>query len=399
MKIPKKIKVGFNIREDTYTKKLGYVIYFDGKVWRKEKSWEGWRQKEGQEVNTGYYNEKGQYVRETKKLDSDINPIEFENVPTEGFVLNKKAGGGSSGWNHRNTYCRVYDPRGFEFEITIPNLLFILQESSSFKGKGLEGEFVYSWDGKDLVLLPASCEEYKQSENFTELQTHKIGAKDLVPGCSYKTKRQEDLIYLGRFNWYNLDWNKDYNCKKVNMNKFHIFVNKNNTYETLSSLTSLALKNNDVAVSNYAELMDDFSKSKYSSRPIKFEEELYPINFQHEKNTSQLVGKYFLKTGENTYESHVISPNYEYENSVFSNNQNVREYVFKGYFLTRYQSFKFVENVFTQNNIREETNYSSYSYRYIDNRKRYTKEELEAKNFVKLFVILENQTKIEVEQY
>lgn len=38
--VPKKCKVGFNIRKDTYTKKLGYVIYHDGKVWRKQASWE-----------------------------------------------------------------------------------------------------------------------------------------------------------------------------------------------------------------------------------------------------------------------------------------------------------------------------------------------------------------------
>ena len=43
--IPGKIKVGFNLRNDTYTGKLGYVIYHDGKVWRKEASWEGWREK------------------------------------------------------------------------------------------------------------------------------------------------------------------------------------------------------------------------------------------------------------------------------------------------------------------------------------------------------------------
>jgi hypothetical protein len=51
-----------------------------------------------------------------------------------------------------STYCRVYDPRGFEFEISIPNLLYILQECTSTKGKGLDGEFVYAWDGKDLVF-------------------------------------------------------------------------------------------------------------------------------------------------------------------------------------------------------------------------------------------------------
>jgi hypothetical protein len=37
-----------------------------------------------------------------------------------------------------------YMTRGFEFEISIPNLLYILQECTSTKGKGLDGEFVYA---------------------------------------------------------------------------------------------------------------------------------------------------------------------------------------------------------------------------------------------------------------
>ena len=41
--IADKIKVGFNPRTDTYTGLLGYVIGHDGKKWRKEPSWEGWR--------------------------------------------------------------------------------------------------------------------------------------------------------------------------------------------------------------------------------------------------------------------------------------------------------------------------------------------------------------------
>lgn len=86
LNIPDKIKVGFQKRSDTYTGKLSYITYINkkGKL-AKETSWEGWR-------------------------DEKITPLEFDNVPTEGFVLNKKAGGYSTGWNHRQTYCRVYDP-------------------------------------------------------------------------------------------------------------------------------------------------------------------------------------------------------------------------------------------------------------------------------------------------
>jgi hypothetical protein len=41
------------------------------------------------------------------------------------------------GWNARNEYIRVYDPRDFEFEISVSNLLFILRECNCNKGKGL----------------------------------------------------------------------------------------------------------------------------------------------------------------------------------------------------------------------------------------------------------------------
>ena len=42
--IPKKIKVGYQNRYDTYTKKLAYVIYYDEKnKLRKETSWNNWR--------------------------------------------------------------------------------------------------------------------------------------------------------------------------------------------------------------------------------------------------------------------------------------------------------------------------------------------------------------------
>lgn len=136
--VPTKINVGFQERKDTYTGKLAYVIYFDekGKL-RKETSWQGWR-------------------------DENIPNEIYDNEPMEGFVLNKKVGGDRYGWNPRQTYTRVYDPRGFEFEITIPNLLWILENCNCIKGKGLEGEFVYGWDGKELVLVPVESSDYKE---------------------------------------------------------------------------------------------------------------------------------------------------------------------------------------------------------------------------------------------
>lgn len=177
--IPKTINVGYQNRKGTYTGKLAYVIYYDEKgTLRKERSWNSWR-------------------------DQNIPNDEFENVPTEGFVLNKHVGGveNSYGWNARKSYCRVYDPRGFEFEITIENLLYILENANCIKGKGLEGEFIYGWDGKDLVLMPVESPDYKQISEFNKIihNNETIKAKDLIIGATYLTKDNENWIYMGKF--------------------------------------------------------------------------------------------------------------------------------------------------------------------------------------------------------
>ena len=182
--IPNKLKVGFQNRSGTYTGKLAYVIYYDqkGKL-RKEASWENWRSK-------------------------DIEPEEYENEPASGFVLNKKVGCYATHYDARQTYVRVYDPRGFEFEITVPNLLFILENTNSIKGKGLEGEFVYGWDGTELVLIPVDSPDYaKHVEVANQLNngTYYMDPKELKIGYRYKLKGESwrnEIIYMGKFKEY-----------------------------------------------------------------------------------------------------------------------------------------------------------------------------------------------------
>ena len=208
--VPKKINVGFQNRKDTYTGKLAYVIYFDerGKL-RKETSWNGWR-------------------------DENIPNEIYDNEPTQGFVLNKKVGGVEEcwGWDPRKTYTRVYDPRGFEFEITIPNLLWILENANCIKGKGLEGQFVYGWDGKELLLVPVNSPDYKEIERKNKIFHNNdfIKAKDLKVGATYLSKTDDTFVYMGRFDYYTQGYwinglffegytKMDNYCKKNNISK------------------------------------------------------------------------------------------------------------------------------------------------------------------------------------
>lgn len=265
--IPKKIKVGYQWREDTYTKKLAFVVYYNAKgQLAQEKSWRGWIHEAGTKKNhyLGYIDGKWEYE------ERDGIPVDdFENVPTEGFVLNRKAGGYSSGWNHRQTKCRVWDPRGFEFEISVENLLFILQESNSYKGKGLEGEFVYAWSGKDIVLLPCSGEDYKSSQEFTDLKKLSVHAKTLVPGRTYYTKEQEKVVYLGRYDYVDYDY---YDLMKISP-KEYLFLGEEEVsrynFEPINNIAKFKpLKVNKLAKlldenihSNFADLVEELENS------------------------------------------------------------------------------------------------------------------------------------------
>lgn len=241
--LPETIKVGYQKRGDTYSGQLAYVIYIDekGKV-RKEGSWNSWR-------------------------DEKIEPNDFKNEPIEGFVLNKKVGGYSSGWDHRQTYTRVYDPRGFEFEITIENLLYILENSSCIKGKGLEGKFVYGWQGKDLILIPCDSPDYDKLSSFSkQIQNYKqtkVKAKDLIFGAVYRNKQNEDLVYMDRMDEY-----CDYYGRLENHNRYFFYNLKTKSFITYSSPSVLIGLTDGTPVENYAELMDNLLGSTMVS-PIE----------------------------------------------------------------------------------------------------------------------------------
>lgn len=357
--IPKKCKVGFNTRNDTYTGKLAYVIYNDGKVWRKETSWNGWienyiseedleveklkaynrdidrelihakanngkvmrwldsnrveieinsREDVIEKLNFDY----SSYIYRIGKTSTDpsIKPFEFDNEPIEGFVLNKKAGGTSSGWNTRQTYCRIYDPRGFEFEVTIPNLLYILENANSIKGKGLEGKFVYGWEGKDLVLIPESAPEYQDLIEYTNMQSNNIKKSELVLGGVYIDTSNEKRIYLGE------GYEKNY--QNISSSKKLWFSNVDSSYICTRNIKSIKKYTGEIS-NDFANLVDKLEKDKnYMKEKPEFELIVDANNFLKNKldtnkpyecwatNTeTKIVGVSIYKTIRNKYYNYI----------------------------------------------------------------------------------------------
>lgn len=423
--VPKKCKAGFNVREDTYTGKLAYVIYNDGKVWRKETSWESWREKEGTEeefqkildnYNVNYHEKNPEYYKKAEtlegipsccrgKISKGVSPIEFDNVPTEGFVLNKKVGGYSSDWgSFRQAYARVYDPRGFEFEITLPNLLFILQETNSIRGKGLEGEFVYAWEGKDLVLLPVCSPDYKKCVEFTEMQTNKVSAKTLIKGATYVTKQRETLIYMGRFDWFEYVYNRrNWNARTLSHSKKHVFASENGdgfySYSSISHLSNIV---SETTIDNYAELMDNLLKLKEMRKVERLETSSGELTFPEIKENEYSYNNYvsggvYKKINEKEFVRYNITASFKND---YNHSTGKINYKFEGYEAYPIQNITFENDSLKTESINRNNGilYDFFGRKILQTQK-LTKEEVLNLSFEQLYVVKENGEKVKFEEY
>ncbi len=190
--IPPKIHIGFQNRKDTYTGKLAFITYIDEKgLFRQENAWNGWR-------------------------DKKIAPIELDNVPSR-FIFNKDVK--RSGHWSDVTKVRIYDSRDFEFEIDVSNMMQILMYSDISK-RDIVQECVFAWNGKNLVLLPTNSEQYLESLENTKKVNTKFSLKDIVVGQTYSTKNNNNVIYLGHFEWAKHSYMTD---SMQSVGKKHIF--------------------------------------------------------------------------------------------------------------------------------------------------------------------------------
>lgn len=195
--IPETLKIGFQNREDTFDGKLSYIIYYDekGKL-RKESSWINWR-------------------------DKNIESIEVKNEIFKNPTLNKSIQRYGYHFGSGRNMLRIYDPRGFEYEISVSNFVGISQYCDMVKSE-LVGEFVYAFEDGDLILLPVESEQYKEAKQDTLNKNTKVSAKDLKAGNIYTANNGNTCIYIGKYN-INKDINKYYNLPICSNGKKHIF--------------------------------------------------------------------------------------------------------------------------------------------------------------------------------
>lgn len=288
--IPTKIRVGFVKRPDTYTGKLAYVIYYDekGKI-RKEASFESWR-------------------------DHEIEVMELDNKPRNGYIFHKGVQRDSSHFGSGRTMHRIFDSREFEFEIDVGNVDAILENTTVSK-REIDQECILAWYGKDLILLPTNCKEYKDSIKYTESQYKKVNAKTLIKGAIYVHKKSaEHYIYVGNLDW-NIEEKSGLNQKIINKGKKHIFFKRwgsfvneysehyDKTYRTqfyALGIPTLSECISEEPVDDYAEIITQYENSYHSKNFVGIAlgriKELFVKN-----NYSEHIGTIMKQVNENEY--------------------------------------------------------------------------------------------------
>lgn len=215
LNIPKEIIIG---KKDNQ----GFVTYKQGSKLAKEISFKNW-------LGNG-------------------KQIAITNSPTKGFILQDCVGGHGGSWYsyERRAWAIIKDPRGFNIEITFDNLVWIMKMVSHDHNTGFDGEFVYGWDGAQLMLVPTISEDYKYTSTIDNKESYKL--KDLTIGETYRFPNEHNMIYLGYLPIIKLkDNNMRYTCNdnfniEYTTKKFHCFYCPYDSYRKFITLSSTKKK-------------------------------------------------------------------------------------------------------------------------------------------------------------
>lgn len=269
--LPKTLKVGYQYRDTKFEKKIGYVIYYDhtGKL-RKETSWENWR-------------------------DKQIESNEFENIPTEGFMIHSNI---KDRWSQRQEYLSIYDPRGFEFEITIDNFIYIIQHCNIIN-TGIVGKLVYVWRGTELLLMPIA-----DNTTYTELSKLQLSlfapkdqALELIPNKPYIVKdgtTRTKWYYLGTTKLINGEIGKS-TTKLIFYDHGHKVCHACTKNDVLTASDST----NNLSEDILSDIWVRFQKSAYTANFWK-QPEKYIDHFE-DSTAGKDLGLYMHKDYDNTY--------------------------------------------------------------------------------------------------
>lgn len=183
--------------------------------------------------STGY-----DYATRTRYTIKQPKPVVLKNEPLAGFRLLDEIKRDSS-WGSGNVKWRVEDPRGFELEISSPNLMQILSCSVVDGGEILD-RCMWARQGKDNVLVPVSSEVYKTAVENTQRAGTSVSTRNLKLGSTVVLQNGVRGRYYGKMNAVHNSRkarsNAAFNDICLEMTPRHIIIDAVNGLHTIASL-------------------------------------------------------------------------------------------------------------------------------------------------------------------
>lgn len=168
----------------------------------------------------------GSYIKDEKTGQPKRTKIPGESLKCEaleGFRVHSVVSRGGSYYGSQDKW-RVFDPRGFELEITSKNIVILHAYAGIKAGGEIVGACRWAREGANNVLVPVAAPEYQEAMvNTAKLATATFELSEEHIGKMIQTKMptMPEAIYLGK---WNLSKTRNYELKFSK--GYHVFLEK-----------------------------------------------------------------------------------------------------------------------------------------------------------------------------
>jgi len=148
--------------------------------------------------------------------EGGLEPVVLENKPMYGFKISRKLR--ANGWRSDIQTVSIEDPRGFEFEVSVANLIMLTDSNLIHNGEIIQ-QCVWARDGAINILLPINSQPYLDAVVNTERVSKRVNTRSVKPGNKVLLHDGIKGVYMGSMYTIMRDYNRNLS---ISQKKKHI---------------------------------------------------------------------------------------------------------------------------------------------------------------------------------
>lgn len=127
--------------------------------------------------------------------DNGLEPVVLENKPMYGFKISRALR--SNGWRSEIQTVSIEDPRGFQFDVTVANLIMLTDNNLIHNGEIIQ-QCIWARDGQSNLLLPVNCQPYQDALVNTDRVSKRVNTRAVRPGFEVLLHDGRKGMYMGQ---------------------------------------------------------------------------------------------------------------------------------------------------------------------------------------------------------